>query len=114
MKIDYTGTLNIDENRLYDVTDYATVNVNVPASAVCSGTKQITSNGDMDVTGYARVSVQVNTEVSGNIEITSNGHYDVSGLASVDVNVPASGGSQQTSSIVIDSSGHIMLTGISI
>jgi hypothetical protein len=28
--------------------------------------------------------------------------------------VPASGGSQQTSSIVIDSSGHIMLTGISI
>lgn len=56
-----TGTKGITENgNNIDVTNYAKVNVNVPASAVVSGTKDIYSNGtNIDVTQYAKVNVDV-------------------------------------------------------
>lgn len=61
-----TGTKNINTNGTDDVTQYASVNVNVPASAVDTGTKQtnITTNGTQtfDVVGYANNEVTVNVQ----------------------------------------------------
>lgn len=62
-----------------DVANYAKVNVNVPTGVFPSGTKQITENGTHDVTDYASVNVNVagsggdTTEIDGMItgEITS-------------------------------------------
>ena len=53
------GDIGIVANGEYDVKDCATANVNVPASAVVSGTKSITSNGTYDITDYASASVNV-------------------------------------------------------
>lgn len=58
------GEINITENGVVDVADYASANVEVPASAVVSGTKNITANGNnIDVTNYASVDVNVPTLV---------------------------------------------------
>lgn len=54
-----TGTLNIYDNGTENVTNYASVNVQVPASAVDSGTIDITENGTHDVIGYASANVNV-------------------------------------------------------
>lgn len=59
------GTLLITENGQYDAADegydgYSEVSAEIPASAVDTGTKNITSNGDnQDVIGYAAVNVNV-------------------------------------------------------
>lgn len=79
-----------------DVTNYATAKVvtNVPASAVDSGTKNITANGNnQDVVGYAAVNVNVPASAvdTGTKNITSNGNnQNVVGYAAVNVNVPNS------------------------
>lgn len=57
-------TLNATTNNTFTPTSpvqgYSSVTVNVPASAVDSGTKQITTNGNnQDVVGYAAVDVAV-------------------------------------------------------
>jgi hypothetical protein len=58
-----SGAIDITSNgNDIDVAEYATANVNVPASAVVSGTKQITANGtNIDVTDYAAVDVNVSS-----------------------------------------------------
>ena len=112
-----TGTkqINVTTNgtTTTDVTAYASAEViaNVPASAVDSGTKSITSNGNnQDVVGYAAVNVNVpNTYSSGdegkvvyNGELVSqasgsvntNGTYDTTLISSFTVSV--SGGSSDT------------------
>ena len=60
------GTKTITANDTYDASDddldgYSQVTVNVPASAVDTGTKSINTNGTHDVTGYASASVSVPT-----------------------------------------------------
>ena len=56
-----TGELAITENGIYDVTNYASANVNVPEKQL--GTKTITSNGiykaiDDNLDGYSEVNVE--------------------------------------------------------
>jgi hypothetical protein len=64
------GTINITTNGTKDVAQYASANVQVPASAVVSGTYTATSNGTFDVTNYAYVQISVPTYAGEIEEIT--------------------------------------------
>ena len=57
-----------------------------------SGDKNISANGTVDVTNFARAIVNVPTSVSGTKTITANGTYDIAAFAQAVVNVPTSGG----------------------
>lgn len=104
-----TGTKNINTNGTHDVTNYASANVAVPASAVDSGTKNITSNGNnQDVVGYAAVNVSVPNSYAAGDEgkvvsngalvaqtsdtVTQNGTVDTTLISSLNVNVSGGGG----------------------
>lgn len=84
--------LTVTENGTYTAEQgeaYSPVTVNVPASAVDSGTKNITTNGVHDVVGYANANVNVPaSEVDeGTYNITANGNYNVVGYANANVNI---------------------------
>lgn len=111
-----------------DVTAYATAEViaNVPASAVDSGTKNITSNGsNQDVVGYAAVNVNVPNSYSSGDEgkvvyngalvsqtsasVNTDGTYDTTLINSMTVSVGggSSGVTQGTFEIsAADASAH--------
>lgn len=80
------GTKTITANDTYDASDddldgYSQVTVSVPASAVDTGTKSISTNGTHDVTGYASASVSVPTGTARtSADLTASG---------ATVNVPA-------------------------
>lgn len=110
------GTLvqkTVTANGVYNASDdsadgYSKVTVNVPASAVDTGTKSITENGTHDVTGYASASVNVPNSYAAGDEgkvvqngalvsqtsqnITENGTYDTTLKNSVTVSVSGGGG----------------------
>lgn len=54
-----SGTKVVNANGVYDVTEFKDANVNVPASAVTSGTKTIEINGFYDVTEFKYVRVKI-------------------------------------------------------
>ena len=85
------GTLEITENGVYDVAEYASADVNIEAPAP-TGTINITENGVADVAEYANANVNVPQGVfpEGTEEITENGVYDITNKASVDVAVEPS------------------------
>lgn len=108
--------LNVTENGIYTpdegVDGFAPVNVNVPASAVDSGTKSINTNGTHDVVGYAnaQVSVPASAVVSGTLNITENGNYDVTDYAGANVNVSGGGDTELYESIIDGTiSGSVVL-----
>lgn len=108
-------TKNISANGTYNASSdsadgYSQVNVSVPASAVDSGTKSITANGNnQDVVGYAAVNVNVPNTYSAGDEgkvvsngalvsqtsdtVTANDTYDTTLINSLTVNVSGGGGS---------------------
>lgn len=106
------GALSVTANGTYTApqgTGYDEVDVAVPASAVDSGTKSITSNGNnQDVVGYAAVDVNVPNSYTAGDEgkvvssgglvsqtsatYTANDTYDTTLINSVTVNVSGGGG----------------------
>ena len=120
---------SISANGTYNASDdsadgYSKVAVNVPASAVDTGTKNINSNGTHDVTGYASASVNVPNSYAAGDEgkvvqngalvsqtsqsITENGTYDTTLKNSVTVNVQGGGGeSYDGIEIKTDANGKI-------
>lgn len=111
-------------NGTYDTTIKNSVTVNVPASAVDSGTKSITANGNnQSVVGYASVNVNVPNSYTSNdegkvvsngalvaqtthAEVTQNGTIDTTLNNSVTVNV-SGGGISQGIEVVTDANGKI-------
>lgn len=111
-------TKNISANGTYNASSdsadgYSQVNVAVPASAVDTGTKNITANGsNQDVVGYAAVDVAVPNSYSASDEgkvvsngalvaqtsdtVTANDTYDTTLINSLTVNVSGGGGSGLT------------------
>lgn len=109
-----TGTKNIsitaNGTTTEDVTSYATASITtaVPASAVDSGTKSISTNGTHDVIGYASANVAVPNSYSAGDEgkvvssgalvsqtsdtVTANDTYDTTLINSLTVNVSGGGG----------------------
>ena len=80
--------LNVITNGTWSKTGgYSPVNVNVPASAVTSGTKQITTNGNYNVTEFKNVNANVpaSAVTSGTKVITAKGVYDITEFKNVRV-----------------------------
>lgn len=92
-----TETINITSNGTYDVTNYASANVNVPSEEPTLGTKTITANGtynasDDNLDGYSSVTVNVTSGGSGKFatlvdrSITQVTAEDLSGVTSIGQN----------------------------
>ena len=87
--VEPSGSKTIKINGTYDVTTYASANVQVPGAA---GEILITENGEgIDVSAYATANVAVPNPSTGTLEITAEGTYDVTNYASVTVAIAAQG-----------------------
>lgn len=112
-----SGSKGITENGTHDVTDIASVSVNVPIPdgyIKPSGTAQITSNGTHNIKQYESATVNVPIpdgyiKPSGSLEITENGEHDVTNYAKAVVNVASSGGNivAYTGTATIGTTGNV-------
>ena len=78
--------LNVTTNGSWSTPEgYSPVIVNVPPSAVTSGTLDVVNNGVFNVTEYQKINVQVpaSAVTSGTMTITAEGTYDVTNFKSV-------------------------------
>ena len=78
--------LNVTTNGSWSTSEgYSPVIVNVPPSAVTSGTLDVVNNGEFNVTEYQKINVQVSASAvtSGTMTITADGNYDVTNFKSV-------------------------------
>lgn len=84
------GEKKITKNGKYDVTTFASAEVNVPQGIFPSGHLKVTKNGKYDVSKFASTDVNVPTGIipSGQLDIIENGVYDVTEKASINVEVP--------------------------
>lgn len=99
------GTLSVDENGIYDVTDKTSVAVDVPIPEGYikpTGTLSVTENGTHNAKQYESVAVNVPIpdgyiKPSGTKTVTENGSHDVTAHSTVNVNVPVPDGYIQPS-----------------
>ena len=78
--------LNVTTNGSWSTSEgYSPVIVNVPPSAVTSGTLDVVNNGVFNVAEYQKINVQVSASAvtSGTMTITADGNYDVTNFKSV-------------------------------
>ena len=114
-----TGTIEITQNGVVDVTNYASADVDVSGGVTPTGTKSITANGTgIDVAAYAYADVAVpNSYASGDEgkvvsngalvaqtsdTVTANDTYDTTLINSLTVNVSGGGGSHNLPSAYIE------------
>lgn len=110
-----TGTMQITQNGIHDVKNFASANVQVPVPAEPTGSKviEITANGNTkhDVKAFAEADVRVNVPASGITPsgvktITSNGTHDVTEFAQAKVEVPVGVNPQGTKEISVTENGE--------
>lgn len=111
-----SGTMQITQNGIHDVKNFASANVQVPVPAEPAGSKviEITANGNTkhDVKQFAEADVRVNVPSegitpSGVKTITSNGTHDVTEFAQAKVEVPVGVNPSGTKTIDIVENGSV-------
>lgn len=97
-----SGVIRITSNDTFDVTPYASAEVDVPTEGIVpTGTIEIDENGTrIDVSQYAYADVGVYP--SGEVEITENGSWDVSEFDTAVVDVPNSYTASDEGKVVSD------------
>ena len=97
--------LNVTTNGSWSTSEgYSPVIVNVPPSAVTSGTLKVVNNGAFNVTEYQNINAQVppSAVTSGTLDVVNNGVFNVAEYQKINVQVTASAVTSGTMTITAD------------